>query len=228
MNDDRLLEAARAGDENAFARLVEPHRGNLHAHCYRMLGSVADAEDALQDALLNAWRGLAKFAGRSSLRSWLYTIATNACLRAIERRPKRVLPIDYAPAADPHGGPGEPLIESVWIEPYADEHFGLEDGLAGPEARYEQRESIELAFVAALQNLPANQRAVLILREVLGFSAKEAAETLDTTTASVNSALQRARAAVEDRLPEQSQTLVNRLGADTERGTKQHQIQRPA
>ena len=140
MNDARLLEAALAGDEDAFARLVERHRRALHAHCYRMLGSVADAEDVLQEALLNAWRGLAKFEGRSSLRSWLYTIATNACLRAIERRPKRVLPIDYAPAADPHDGLAEPLVESVWLEPYPDEHHGLEDGLAGPEARYEQRE----------------------------------------------------------------------------------------
>jgi RNA polymerase sigma-70 factor, ECF subfamily len=169
MADERLLDAARAGDENAFARLVEPHRRALHAHCYRMLGSVADAEDALQDALLNAWRGLSKFEGRSSLRSWLYTIATNACLRAIERRPKRVLPIDYAPAADPHDGLAEPLVESVWVEPYPDEAVGLEDGPAGPEARYEQRESVELAFIAALQHLPARQRAVLILRDVLGF-----------------------------------------------------------
>jgi RNA polymerase sigma-70 factor (ECF subfamily) len=133
----------------------------------------------------------------------------------IEKRPKRVLPIDYGPAADPHEGPGEPLVESVWVEPYADDRFGVEDGLAGPEARYEQREGVELAFVAALQNLPANQRAVLILREVLGFSAKEAAETLDTTTASVNSALQRARAAVEERLPDQSQQETARaLGDD--------------
>src|SRR3954466_13386369 len=116
MNEDRLLEAARDGDERAFTQLVEPHRRALQAHCYRMLGSVADAEDALQDALLNAWRGLAGFEGRSSLRSWLYRIATNACLRAIERRPKRVLPIDYGPAADPHDGLAEPLVESVWIE----------------------------------------------------------------------------------------------------------------
>ena len=214
-SERELLTAARGGDEGAFQRLVDPYRGELHAHCYRMLGSVHDAEDALQETLLRAWRGLFGFEGRSSLRSWLYRIATNSSLTMIDKRPKRVLPIDYAPAADPHGGPGEPLIESVWIEPYADEHFGLEDGLAGPEARYEQRESIELAFVAALQNLPANQRAVLILREVLGFSAKEAAETLDTTTASVNSALQRARAAVEDRLPEQSQQATARaLGDD--------------
>jgi RNA polymerase sigma-70 factor (ECF subfamily) len=210
-----LLEAARSGDQGAFERLVDPYRSELHAHCYRMLGSVHDAEDAVQESLLRAWRGLAGFEGRSSLRSWLYRIATNASLTMIDKRPKRVLPIDYGPAADPHEGPGEPLIESVWVEPYADERFGVEDGLAGPEARYEQRESVELAFVAALQNLPANQRAVLILREVLGFSAKEAAETLDTTTASVNSALQRARAAVEERLPERSQQeTVRGLGDD--------------
>src|SRR5207248_11002561 len=185
-----LLDAAKAGDEGAFARLVEPYRAQLHAHCYRMLGSVHDAEDALQEALLRAWRGLSRFEGRSSLRSWLYTIATNTCLSAIERRPKRVLPIDYGPATDPHVAPGEPIVESVWLEPYPDETLGLEDGYAAPEASYEQREGVELAFVAALQHLPANQRAVLILREVLGFSAKEVAETLQTTVASVNSALQ--------------------------------------
>jgi len=200
-SERELLTAARGGDEGAFPRLVDPYRGELHAHCYRMLGSVHDAEDALQETLLRAWRGLSGFEGRSSLRSWLYRIATNSSLTMIDKRPKRVLPIDYAPAADPHGGPGEPLIESVWIEPYADEHFGLEDGLAGPEARYEQRESIELAFVAALQNLPANQRAVLILREVLGFSAAEAASSLGTTVASVNSALQRARKTLDGLLP---------------------------
>src|ERR1043166_8398980 len=121
MTRARLLEAARTGDEDAFAGLVEPHRRALHAHCYRMLGSVADAEDALQDALLNAWRGLAKFEGRSSLRSGLYTTATNPCLRVIERRPKRVLPIDYAPAADPHDGPAEPGTESVWLAPYPEQ-----------------------------------------------------------------------------------------------------------
>jgi RNA polymerase sigma-70 factor (ECF subfamily) len=210
MADERLLDAARAGDEDAFARLVEPHRRALHAHCYRMLGSVADAEDALQDALLNAWRGLSKFEGRSSLRSWLYTIATNACLRAIERRPKRVLPIDYAPAADPHDGLAEPLVESVWVEPYPDEAVGLEDGPAGPEARYEQRESVELAFIAALQHLPARQRAVLILRDVLGFSARETAATLETSPPAVDSALQRAHKAVDERLPERSQQAMLR------------------
>ena len=201
----QLLEAAQGGDEGAFSGLVEPYRGELHAHCYRMLGSVHDAEDALQDALLRAWKSLSKVKDAGSLRAWLYKIATNTSLDAIGRRPKRVLPLDYGPATDPHDGPGEPITESVWVEPYADERLAVEEGPAGPEARYEQREAVELAFIAALQHLPPNQRAVLILREVLGFSAKEVGETLETTTASVNSALQRARAAVDDRLPEQSQ-----------------------
>ena len=215
--DEReLLEAARGGDESAFAALVEPRRGELHAHCYRMLGSVHDAEDAMQEVLLRAWRGLAKFEGRSSVRSWLYTIATNTSLNLIERRPKRVLPIDYGPASDPHSPPGEPITESVWLEPYPDERLGLEDGLAAPEARYEQREGVELAFIAALQHLPATQRAVLILREVLGFSAAETAEALETTVASVNSALQRARAAVDERVPEQTQQATLRALGDDE------------
>ena len=213
--EQELLAAARAGDEAAFARLAAARRAELHAHCYRMLGSVHDAEDALQEAMLRAWRGLGRFEGRSSLRSWLYTIATNTCLNQIARRPKRVLPIDYGPAADPHDPPGEPVVESVWVEPYPDETLGLEDGYAVPEARYELRESVELAFVAALQHLPPNQRAVLILREVLGFSAREVAEALDTSVASVNSALQRARAAVDERVPERSQQATLRaLGDD--------------
>src|ERR671915_1319838 len=135
-----LLDAARVGDEAAFESLVTPYRGELHAHCYRMLGSVHDAEDALQDALLRAWRALGRFEGRSSLRAWLYKIATNTCLNLIARRPKRVLPIDYVPASDPHDGPGVPLVESVWVEPYPDESLGLEDGRAAPDARYELRE----------------------------------------------------------------------------------------
>jgi RNA polymerase sigma-70 factor (ECF subfamily) len=214
MNERALLDAARSGDEDAFGRLVEVHRAELHAHCYRMLGSVHDAEDALQDALLRAWRGLGGFEGRSSLRSWLYTIATNACLKAIERRPRLVLPIDYGPPADPHDGPGAPLAESVWVEPYPDERLGLENGLAGPEARYEQRESVELAFIAALQHLPARQRAVLILRDVLGFSGAEVADALETTPASVYSALQRAHKTVDERLPEQSQQATLRALGD--------------
>ena len=215
MNDRALIDIARAGDERAYDRLIEPHRGELRAHCYRMLGSAHDAEDALQEALLRAWRGLARFEGRSSLRSWLYTIATNVCLKAIERRPKLVLPIDYGPSADPHDGPGQPLVESVWVEPYPDDRLALDNTVAGPEARYEQRESVELAFIAALQHLPARQRAVLILRDVLGFSAREVAQALDTTPGSVDSALQRAHKTVDERLPEQSQQATLRaLGDD--------------
>jgi RNA polymerase sigma-70 factor, ECF subfamily len=213
VDEQERLGAARQGDDAAYAGLVEPYRTELHAHCYRMLGSVPDAEDALQEALLRAWRGLPRFEGRSSFRSWLYRIATNVCLRAIERRPARVLPIDYGPPADPHDRPGEPLVESVWIDPYPDDQLALEDGFAAPEARYERRESVELAFIAALQHLPARQRAVLILREVLGFTAREVAETLETTPASVNSALQRAHKSVDERLPAQSQqTTLRSLG----------------
>jgi RNA polymerase sigma-70 factor (ECF subfamily) len=216
MTDERqLLEAARAGDGDAYGQLVGRYRDELHAHCYRMLGSVPDAEDALQETLLRAWRGLPRFEGRSSFRSWLYRIATNACLKAIERRPKRVLPIDYAPAADPHGAPAEPVTESVWLEPYPDGKLGLDGGLPGPAARYEQRESVELAFIAALQHLPARQRAVLILRDVLGFTARETAAALETTPVSVDSALQRAHKTVNERMPEQSQQAALRsLGDD--------------
>jgi RNA polymerase sigma-70 factor (ECF subfamily) len=211
--EQELLERARQGDEQAFGSLIELHRGRLHAHCYRMLGSVHDAEDALQDAFLRAWRALPGFDGRSSLRSWLYKICTNTCLDVIGKRPKRVLPVDYGPPTDPHDGPGEPIVESVWIEPYPDAGIAADEGEAGPDARYELREGIELAFVAALQHLPASQRAVLIMREVLGFSAKEVAETLDTSTASVNSALQRARKTIDEKLPEQSQQeTVRELG----------------
>jgi RNA polymerase sigma-70 factor (ECF subfamily) len=199
-----LLDRAREGDENAYRRLVEPRQAELHAHCYRMLGSVHDAEDALQEALLRAWRALPRFERRSSIRSWLYRIATNTCLDLIAKRPKRVLPIDYGPPSDPHGGPGPPLVESVWVEPYPD----------APDASYEQRESVELAFIAALQHLPARQRAVLILREVLGFSAKEVCESLETTVASVNSALQRARKTIDEKLPDQSQQATLRTLGD--------------
>ena len=203
---------SRADDD--FAERVEPYRRELHAHCYRMLGSAYDADDALQETMLRAWRGMKGFEGRSSLRSWLYTIATNTCLTQIARRPKRVLPIDYGPAADPHAPPGTPVVESVWLEPYPDEIIGVQDGRAAPEARYEQREGVELAFVAALQHLAPNQRAVLILREVLGLSAKETAAMLETSVASVNSALQRARAAVDERVPEPTQQETLRVLGD--------------
>jgi RNA polymerase sigma-70 factor (ECF subfamily) len=213
-HERRLLERAQAGDERAFRQLVEPHRTGLRAHSYRMLGSVDDAEDALQDALLRTWRGLPRFEGRSSLRSWLFKVVTNTSLDAAARRPKRVLPLDYGPPADPHAGLAAPLAESVWVEPYPDEAIGLADRDATPAARYELRESLELAFVVALQQLPARQRAVLILREVLGFSAQEVAEMLETTVASVKSALQRARRTVRERTPEESQQATLRALGD--------------
>jgi RNA polymerase sigma-70 factor (ECF subfamily) len=212
--ESALLERARSGDESAFGDLVGSYRGELQAHCYRMLGSVHDAEDAVQDAMLRAWRGLSRFEGRSSLRSWLYKIATNTCLDAIARRPKRLLPSDHVAATPAAEGVGEPLVESVWMEPYPDETLAVEDGYAGPEARYEQREAVELAFIAALQHLPARQRAVLISREVLGFSAQEVADSLESSTASVNSALQRARKTIDERLPEQSQQATLRSLGD--------------
>ena len=199
-------------DETAFRRLVETHEAELRAHCYRMLGSVQDAEDALQDTLLGAWRGLEAFEGRSSARTWLYRIATNACLKIIERRAKRVLPMDYGPAADPHDGTAEPVAESVWVEPFPD--GGLGGDLAGPDARYELRESVELAFVAALQHLPARQRAVLVMRDVLGFTGSEVAAVLETTPEAVYSALQRAHRAVDNQLPERSQQATLRSLGD--------------
>jgi RNA polymerase sigma-70 factor, ECF subfamily len=210
VNEQALLSAARSGDEDAFARLVAPYRAQLAAHCYRMLGSLQDAEDALQETLLRAWRGLSSFHGRSSLRSWLYAIATNASLRMIERRPKRVLPIDYGPPSDPHGPRAQPVTEAVWVEPFPDSELGLESPTLGPEARYEQRESVELAFTAALQGLPARQRAALILRDVLGFSARETAEALETTPVSIDSALQRAHKTMEARKPARSQQATLR------------------
>ena len=179
-----------------------------------MLGSLHDADDALQDTLLRAWRGLPHFRQESSLRTWLYRIATNVCLDAVARRPKRVLPIDYGPSATPGAGPGRPVTRGVWIDPYPDEVLGVPDGRAGPEARYEWREALELAFVAALQHLPPRQRAVLILRDVLCFSAKEAADALDTSVPSVNGALRRARAAVDERVPERSQQVTLRALGD--------------
>ncbi len=211
-SERELLEAARRDDRGAFDRLVAPYHGELHAHCYRMLGAVHDAEDALQDALLGAWRGLPGFEGRSSVRSWLYRIATNACLRLIRQRPKRLLPMDYHPAIAAVHDLGDPVSGAVWVTPYPEGSWAT--GPADPQARYELRESVELAFVAALQHPPGTQRAVLILREVPAFSATEVAMLLDTTVASVNSALQRARKGLEQRVPAESQQRTLRALGD--------------
>jgi RNA polymerase sigma-70 factor, ECF subfamily len=206
-----LLEAARNGDEDAFRHLVESHRTALLARCYRMLGSLDDAEDALQETLVRAWRGLSGFDGRSALRTWLYRIATNACLDAMARRPKRVLPIDFGPR---DGTPEGTLpTDALWMEQYSDQLL-LEDGYAAPAARYEQREAVELAFVMAFHHLSPRQRVVLVLRDVLGFSANEVSQWLGTTVASVNGALHRARKAVDERVPEKSQQATVRALGD--------------
>ncbi|MBB6373429.1 RNA polymerase sigma-70 factor (ECF subfamily) [Pseudonocardia eucalypti] len=210
--EDPDLERAKAGDDAAFSRLVEPLRRELHAHCYRMLGSIHDADDALQDALLRAWRGIARFEGRSSLRSWLYTVVTRSCLDTAERRGKRALPVDLGPASDHAVLQDTPLTEVAWLGPYPDS--ALADGPSAPDAHYEQREAVELAFVAACQHLPGNQRAALVLFEVLGYSAAEIAGIMDTSTASVNSALQRARSVVATRVPERTQQQTAREVGD--------------
>jgi RNA polymerase sigma-70 factor (TIGR02960 family) len=194
------VAAARCGDEAAFEALVAAYRNALHAYCYRMLGSVHDADDALQETLLAAWRGLPGFEGRSSLRSWLYRIATHACLRLAATRRRRALAPRYGPARTDVNDLGDLVTEPVWLEPYPQAGAGLyPEPAAGrdsdPAARYAERENVELAFVAALQYLPPAQRAVLILHDVLQFSAPEVAQALDRSVASVNSALQRARKA---------------------------------
>jgi RNA polymerase sigma-70 factor (ECF subfamily) len=196
---DDLITRARAGDGDAFRELTEPYLRELQVHCYRMLGSFQDAEDALQETLLAAWRGLGGFDGRASIRTWLYRIATNRCLNALRSASRRP-----AKAWDnPEFEPPEPtrLGEVVWLEPYPDTLLGgAIDVPLGPEARYEQSEAISLAFVTALQVLPARQRAVLILREVLGYHANEVADLLDSSVESVTSALKRARASLQHRL----------------------------
>ena len=195
-----LMSRARTGDGEAFRELTEPHLRELQVHCYRMLGSYQDAEDALQNTLLSAWQGLEGFEGHASLRTWLYRIATNRCLdarRSASRRPGKEWDV-------PGVEPPEPtrLGEVVWLEPLPDALFGGSiDVSLGPEARYEQTESISLAFVTALQLLPPRQVAVLVLRDVLGFQATEVAEMLDSSVESVNSALKRARANLERQLP---------------------------
>ncbi|WP_369244927.1 sigma-70 family RNA polymerase sigma factor [Streptomyces sp. R41] len=190
-----LLRRARAGDRDAFTALVEPHRGELQAHCYRMLGSLQDAEDALQETLLAAWLGLDGFEGRSSIRTWLYRIATNRCLNLLRSSARR--PVSAAPLPVPTPEPTR-LGEVPWLQPYPDALLeGLPDQAPGPEARYESREAISLAFVTSVQLLPPNQRAVLLLRDVLGYRAKETAELLGLTEDAVTSALKRARATID-------------------------------
>jgi RNA polymerase sigma-70 factor (ECF subfamily) len=208
------LAQARMGDAAAFTRLVAPLRPELHAHCYRMLGSAHDADDAVQDALLRAWRGLAGFAERSSLRTWLYTVATRTCLDLAGARGKRAMPMDLGPSSDRAVIQGNaPLTDVAWLSPYPDTAVG--QGSASPEARYEQREAVELAFVAALQHLSGNQRAALLLFDVLGFSAAEIAETMQTSATSVNSALARARKAIQEKVPARTQQQTLRTIGDT-------------
>ena len=195
----RLLTRAAQGDEDAFGELTNPYRRELQAHCYRILGSMQDAEDVLQETLMGAWRGLERFEQRASLRAWLYRIATNRCLNALRdagRRPP--------PALDLPFGTPEPtrVGEPTWLEPYPDILLeGVLDASPGPDARYEIRETVELAFIAALQHLPPRQRAALVLRDVLGFHAAEVADMLDSSVDSIKSALKRARATLEQRMP---------------------------
>jgi RNA polymerase sigma-70 factor (ECF subfamily) len=226
---EHALSRARAGDDAAFRELIEPYRKELQLHCYRILGSLHDAEDAVQETLLAAWRGLAGFEARSSLRAWLYRIATNRCLNAVRdrgRRPQVASSIELpAPTRD---------VEPIWLQPYPDALLeGLADTAPGPDARYETSESVALAFVAALQHLPPRQRAALVLRDVLGFRTAEVAEMLDSSEASVKGALQRARATLDERLPRggreraslprsaRERELAGRFAAAVERGDTQ-------
>jgi len=195
-----LIERVKAGDEHAFRQLVGPYQGELQLHCYRILGSAQDAEDALQETLLAAWRGLARFEGRSSVRTWLYRVATNTCLKALRTASRRP-PANWPPPGVEVPKPSR-VGEVIWLQPYPDMLLeGLADATPGPEARYEASEAISLAFVTALQALPPRQRAVLILRDVLGFPTSQVAGILDSSEDSAASALKRARAAMRDQFP---------------------------
>jgi RNA polymerase sigma-70 factor, ECF subfamily len=201
-DDDAVVAAARAGDESAFAALVERHRAELRVHCYRMLGSLDEAEDLVQETFLRAWKHLAGFEGRSSLRAWLYRIATNACLDALEGRARRVLPHHLAGPSDPSVAL-PPRTDIPWLQPFPErllEPVAPSEGQ--PDVAAVARETIELAFLAAIQHLPPRQRAVLILRDALGWPARQTAALLEGSVASVNSALQRARATLREHLPE--------------------------
>jgi RNA polymerase sigma-70 factor (TIGR02960 family) len=213
VTEDRALRRARAGDAHAFGQLTEPYRGELRAHCYRMLGSVQDAEDVVQETLLAAWRGLEGFEGRSSLRAWLYRIATNRSLNARRSRSRRrELPPTPEPPAPTR------TAEAMWLQPYPDTLLeGVPDRAPGPEARYETRESMELAFVTALQRLPPRQRAALVLRDVLDFRVPEVATMLDAGEASVKSALQRARATLARRLERDARDPAPQANSKAER-----------
>jgi RNA polymerase sigma-70 factor (ECF subfamily) len=209
-HEDALLASAKGGDRQAFQQLTEPHRRELQVHCYRILGSFHDAEDLVQETLLRAWRGLRGFDGRASTRYWLYRIATNACLNALASRAnaRRVLPETHGPASEQMPD-REPASDINWLEPYPDsalEHVA--DNAPGPAARYEMREAVQLAFIAAIQLLPPRQRAALVLSDVLGWSAAECARLLDSSVAAINSALQRARVTLEERLPESPPRLA--------------------
>jgi RNA polymerase sigma-70 factor (ECF subfamily) len=210
--EDRIVSAAIAGDEAAFAQLIERYRGELQVHAYRMLGSLEDAQDALQEASLRAWNGRATFRRQSTFRAWLYKITTNACLRALERRPPRLLSYDAVPAASTGARPGPPA-DLPWLQPYPD--LALDQG-PQPADAVVARETIELAFLAAIQHLPPRQRAVLILRDALDWPAADAAAVLDISLAAVNSALQRARSTLQERLPTARLEWPAAAGAEAE------------
>ncbi|MGY4828951.1 RNA polymerase subunit sigma-70 [Sphaerotilaceae bacterium SBD11-9] len=206
-SDAELLARARAGDTSAFDGLIRPQRRRLHVHCYRMLGSPQDADDAVQETLLAAWRGIGSFEGRSALSTWLYQISTRVCLRFIAERPRRLTSADHAPALAGTADLGQVVGGPVWIEPLPDGEWLAQAMREEPGDTTQLRQSVALAFIAALQHLPGTQRAVLLLREVLEYSAAEAAHMLGTTTASVNSALQRAQKSVKDKMPGASQAV---------------------
>jgi RNA polymerase sigma-70 factor (TIGR02960 family) len=223
----RALSRARAGDESAFQELVDPYRRELHLHCYRILGSLQDAEDIVQETLLAAWRGLSGFEGRASLRAWLYRIATNRCLNALRDRKRR--PQEVPSMAEPPKPTR--MAEPMWLDPYPDALLeGVADSAPGPDAQYETIESVGLAFSAALQHLPPRQRAALVLVDVLGYRNSEAAEMLETSETSIKGALQRARATLDARLPPagreraplpgslRERELVGRFAAAVEQG----------
>jgi RNA polymerase sigma-70 factor, ECF subfamily len=218
LREEELLRRARTGDESAFAELAGGFRAELQLHCYRIVGSVQDAEDLVQETLLAAWRGLERFEGRASLRSWLYRIATNRCLNALRDRGRRPQELPEPPEQTPPPPQPTRLGESVWLEPYPDVLLeGVRDPSQQPEARYEAREAIGLAFVAGLQRLPPRQRAVLVLRDVLAFRAAEVAEMLGVTEASVNRSLQRARQGLERAVPPGQREIAPLPGSREER-----------